>query len=136
MIRARFKVPAKDPRPVSWPIPHPYWVTGQEFGTQHWWLVAYADSVEQIMQLWPDAQDIDSDEAAQYVFTSRFPRPDWMFILWECPACETENRCAESGSHECEECYHWSLVMQNGEAYLMEEDDYYSLEEDDDVDEL
>jgi hypothetical protein len=78
MIRARFFVEDDDYRPVIWPIKHPYWCTGTnaEGGSI---LVAYADTVEDVYQLWPDAQGVEVMETTdKYNFTSRFPRPDWM----------------------------------------------------------
>lgn len=76
MLRVRFKTDAEDPRPISWPIPHPYWVTG--FNDTHSVIVAYADNLEQIQELWPEAEDMDPEEVEDYVFTSRFSKPDWM----------------------------------------------------------
>ena len=75
MIRARFKEPSYDYRPVEWPIKYPYWCTGEGYG--YYTLVAYADSVEDIKRLWPTAIDIEWDEVEGIVFTSRFPKPDW-----------------------------------------------------------
>ncbi|MGO4302278.1 hypothetical protein [Cupriavidus sp. RAF12] len=75
MIRARFFVNADDPRPVIWPIPHPYWVTG--YGDDHAIIVAYADDEEQILRQWPEATSIDANEAEAYTFTSRFTKPTW-----------------------------------------------------------
>lgn len=34
MIRARFRVAVDDYRPIKWPLPHPYWCTGERGG--HW----------------------------------------------------------------------------------------------------
>jgi hypothetical protein len=31
-----------------------------------------------IAKNWPDAEDIDREEAAEYAYTSRFPKPKWM----------------------------------------------------------
>ncbi|PFH29081.1 hypothetical protein [Burkholderia sp. JKS000303] len=76
MIRARFSVNLDDPRPVNWPISHPYWVTG--YGENHATIVAYADDETEIMRNWPDAHDFSFVEAAgDYVFTDRFPKPAW-----------------------------------------------------------
>ena len=75
MIRARFKVNPDDPRPMVWPIKHPYWVTG--YGENYSIVVAYADDQEEILRQWPDASDIDTEEVSEYVFTSRFVRPEW-----------------------------------------------------------
>ena len=74
--RYRLKTPsASDPRPVKWPPPHPYWVTG--YGDDCAVIVFYADSEEQVLEHWPDAYDLDGEECDGYTFTDRFPRPDW-----------------------------------------------------------
>lgn len=86
MIRARFKLhmnvleDPEDYRPVSWPIKHPYWCTGsgEDSDGDFWTIVAYADSEEEILSLWPEACEIDAEERDEYTFTSRFPRPDWL----------------------------------------------------------
>ncbi len=75
MIRARFKTNESDPRPVVWPIAHPYWITG--YGDGYGIVVAYAEDEAEIVRNWPDASDIDSEKVDGYLFTSRFPRPDW-----------------------------------------------------------
>lgn len=76
MIRARFKVDHIDYRPVNWPIKHPYWCTGYT-GDCTPILVAYADNEEEILGNWPEAHSIDAEEVSEYVFTGRFPKPDW-----------------------------------------------------------
>ncbi|WP_396190101.1 hypothetical protein [Flavobacterium sp.] len=78
MIRARFKVAIDDPRPIHWPLKHPYWVSG--YGDGYMILVAYADNEEEILKNWPEAEHIDSTEVEQYNFTSRFPQPSWFNI--------------------------------------------------------
>lgn len=78
MIRTRFKICEEDFRPVKWPIKHPYWVTG--YGDDYTILVAYADDWMEIMENWPEAFDLDSEDVTEYVFTSRFPKPDWMEV--------------------------------------------------------
>lgn len=75
MIRARFHANPVDPRPVKWPIKHPYWVTG--YGDDYSIIVAYADSEEQILGLWPEAAEIESTDPDGYQFTDRFPKPGW-----------------------------------------------------------
>ena len=75
MIRSRFKQPTEDPRPVNWPIKHPYWVSGE--GDGYHIIVAYADDEAEILANWPEATDIDSEEATEYTFTSRFYKPRW-----------------------------------------------------------
>lgn len=75
MIRARFKTNPDDPRPVNWPIKHPYWVTG--CGDSYSIVVAYAEDEDELRANWPDANDIDAEEAEGYAFSDRFPMPDW-----------------------------------------------------------
>lgn len=78
MIRARFEITAEDGdyRPVRWPIKHPYWCTGQRHPC-HYYIVAYADDVAEILSNWPDAEKIVHVAASEYAFTDRFPRPEW-----------------------------------------------------------
>lgn len=77
MIRARFFTKSKDdPRPVSWPVKHPFWITGET--DEHAVIIAYADDEDEIKRLWPEAEDIESVEAFDYIFTGQFPKPDWM----------------------------------------------------------
>jgi hypothetical protein len=76
MIRARFHVNAEDPRPVNWPIKHPYWVTG--YGDGHAIIVAYADDEDEIYRNWPDAEVFTFVHGVTgYTFTDRFAKPDW-----------------------------------------------------------
>lgn len=76
MIRARFRVNPRDPRPVNWPIKHPYWVTGE--GNGYAIVVAYADDEVEILANWPEATSINSEECSEYTFTSRFQKPEWL----------------------------------------------------------
>jgi hypothetical protein len=75
MIRARFYTDSEDYRPVKWPIKYPYWCSGETHRASI--LIAYADSVEEIYELWPEAYQIEWEEVDEIVFTSRFPRPRW-----------------------------------------------------------
>lgn len=75
MIRARFHANHDDPRPLNWPIKHPYWVTG--YGDDYSTVVAYADNEEEILANWPEAHNIDVSYTDKYSFTDRFPKPDW-----------------------------------------------------------
>jgi len=79
MLRVRFKQPTEDYRPVKWPLKHPYWCTGSSGDPEdHYFvLVAYADSEDEILENWPEAEDLDSEEVDAYKFTSRFPKPQW-----------------------------------------------------------
>lgn len=78
MIRARFMANSEDYRPVKFPPPHPWWCTGYTGDGSYSIVVAYADDVNQIFEYWPEAKDIDSKEVSEYVFTDRFPKPDWL----------------------------------------------------------
>lgn len=75
MIRGRFHADAADSRPVNWPVKHPYWCTGH--GDGYSIVVAYADDEAEILRNWPEATNINAEEVTEYVFTSRFPKPDW-----------------------------------------------------------
>lgn len=75
MIRVRFKCNPDDPRPIHWPITHPYWVSGS--GEGYSIVVAYADNEAEILRNWPDAYDLDCEERDGYTFTDRFPKPIW-----------------------------------------------------------
>lgn len=81
MIRARFHVEGPDPRPVIWPIYHPYWITASgisERNVEEFTLVAYADDLAQLQSWWPGARLISWTLAEQYTYTDRFPEPQWM----------------------------------------------------------
>lgn len=76
LLRARFYVNPDDYRPVVWPISHPYWCSGTT--DENSIIVAYVESEEEIMRLWPDAEKIDiMSEEEGYTFSDRFPRPEW-----------------------------------------------------------
>lgn len=78
MIRARFKANPDDPRPITWPIKHPYWITGYAGDDSYSTVVAYADDLDYIKTNWPEAADIEFTEETEYKFTGRFPKPEWM----------------------------------------------------------
>lgn len=75
MIRAQFKANEDDYRPINWPVKHPHWCTG--YGDGYSIVVAYADNVEEILENWPEATEIDAEEMEEYTFTERFAKPDW-----------------------------------------------------------
>jgi len=75
MIKARFYIVAEDYRPTKWPIKYPYWCIGET--EREALLVAYADSLEEIQELWPEADQVEWAEVDEVVFTSRLPKPDW-----------------------------------------------------------
>lgn len=79
MIRARFYIRFKDCngdyRPIKWPIKYPYWCTGES--NDSFTLIAYADSMEQITGLWPEAYDIEIKEVDEIKFSDRLRKPEW-----------------------------------------------------------
>ncbi len=76
MLRIRFKANPEDPRPINWPVKHPYWITGSGVGYSI--VVSYADDEEYIRENWPEAKDLEVTDVDGYVFTDRFPRPNWL----------------------------------------------------------
>lgn len=76
MIRARFTAQDGDARPANWPVKHPFWCTGYD-SVDRPTVVAYADNEHYVLQNWPDAIDIESNEVDGYVFTDRFKKPEW-----------------------------------------------------------
>lgn len=79
MKRARFFVSKKacknDYRPIKWPIKYPYWCTRENSG--RFILIAYVDSIDELEELWPEAEQIETTEETEIFFSSRFPKPDW-----------------------------------------------------------
>lgn len=79
MKRIRFYVSKEackgDFRPAKWPIEHPYWRSGEN--STHFILIAYVDSVDELIELWPEAEIDVVEEVAKVEFTSRFPKPNW-----------------------------------------------------------
>ena len=79
MLRVRFRVNVEDPRPVHWPVKHPYWVTGEggDDPDRYAVVVSYADDERYIFENWPEATWLDFETVEGYTFTDRFPKPDW-----------------------------------------------------------
>jgi hypothetical protein len=80
MIRARFRTNPNDYRPVNWPVKHPYWCTGYMGDDSAAIVVAYADDLDEVMRNWPDATDVDVTEVTEYMFSGRFPKPEWFTV--------------------------------------------------------
>lgn len=74
MNRYRFRIPGSDGRPVVFPPPGPFWITG--YGDDDTVVVAYC-TAGQIKLFWPDAFDIDDGGEQEISFSSRFPQPAW-----------------------------------------------------------
>lgn len=75
MLRVRFHANIQDPRPINWPVKHPYWVTGE--GEDYAVIVSYADDENYILANWPEASNLEIEERESYTFTDRFPKPKW-----------------------------------------------------------
>lgn len=75
MLRVRFHANPDDYRPVKWPVKYPFWCTG--YGENHSVVVAYVDSVDELMELWPEASNLDIEGRESITFTDRFPKPSW-----------------------------------------------------------
>lgn len=79
MIQANFYIKFSDCdgdyRPIKWPIKYPYWCTGETNDT--FIIIAYADNVEQILELWPEAYDIETEEVNEIKFSDRLRKPEW-----------------------------------------------------------
>lgn len=76
MYRIRFKTNSADPRPINWPIKHPYWISGYD-SDDNTIIISYADSKAYILDNWPEAFDLDVEKVDSYSFSSRFPKPKW-----------------------------------------------------------
>lgn len=102
--RYRFKTRAvKDFRPLKdmSRINMPWWCTGESFDGDYVTIVCYLPEDEDLLKYWDDAFDIESDEVEKIVYSSRFPKPDWVKddsntdALFEtkktrCPKCRKE----------------------------------------------
>lgn len=71
----RFHANDADPRPVQFPPPGPYWITG--YGEDHATVVAYLPEGVLVTDYWPEATHIQTEKADGIVFSERFAKPDW-----------------------------------------------------------
>lgn len=74
-LRHRFQANLADPRPVTFPPPGPYWVSG--LGEDYAIVVAYLPPDVEVSTYWPEAKEVESEERASLTFTDRFPKPEW-----------------------------------------------------------
>lgn len=125
--RVRFRCNDEDPRPVTFPPPGPFWITG--YGDDYATVVAYfpgAVSVNDVLAYWPEADDMDFSGHDEVTYTDRFPKPEW----WtEGDEAEPPN-CPNHGkpcTWDCEmECYLQDAeyeVNPSSEPALMQVDD-------------
>jgi hypothetical protein len=77
LLRIRFKANPDDYRPIHWPVKHPYWCSGFAGDGSYAIVISYADDTNYILENWPEAKDLETEEVNGYVFTDRFPKPDW-----------------------------------------------------------
>ena len=79
MIRCRFYLNKEDVnndyRPAIWPIKYPYWCTGES--DNNFSIVAYFDSLDDLVKQWPEAHTIETENVYKIKFNDRFPKPDW-----------------------------------------------------------
>lgn len=77
-MRIRFKVNLEDPRPIKFPPPGPYWITGRVgFDTNIHTLVGHFREMSQVKEFWPEAYDLEGPVEVKITFSDRFPKPDW-----------------------------------------------------------
>jgi len=79
LFRARFYIDFEDCdedyRPISWPIKYPYWVSGEN--EESFIIVTYCENKNEIIELWPEAHDIELEKVDNVEFSGRFPKPEW-----------------------------------------------------------
>ena len=75
LLRIRFHANPDDYRPVKWPVKYPFWCSG--YGEDFSVVIAYVDSVDELMELWPEASNLDIEERESITFTDRFLKPSW-----------------------------------------------------------
>ena len=75
--RNLFKIPGDDGRPMTFPPPGPFWITGSN--DTHVTVVAYLPIGSEVTDqaLWPDAEDIDAEVKDTIQYTDRFRKPEW-----------------------------------------------------------
>lgn len=77
-MRVRFHANTDDPRPVQFPPPGPYWVSGHAGDDSYAVIVAFVQTEAQITEYWPEADEIDvMQRDVPITFTARFAQPDW-----------------------------------------------------------
>lgn len=75
--RFKFEIAGSDPRPMVFPPPGPYWITGYaERGIS---VLAYipVDEFLKDPKYWPDATFIKSELNVELEYTKALPKPDW-----------------------------------------------------------
>lgn len=75
--RHRFQANHDDPRPVIFPPPGPYWITGYAGDDSYAIVVAYLPAGDAVTDYWPEAAQIETEERADIIYTDRFQKPEW-----------------------------------------------------------
>lgn len=82
LVRYRFKTKAVDDyRPLidMKSIKMPWWCAGYAGYNSHVIIVCYLPKGEDLFKYWDDAFSIDKEEVSEITYTSRFPKPSWLF---------------------------------------------------------
>lgn len=80
--RVRFLSANSDPRPVTFPPPGPYWISGYQYDflsddSMKTVLIAYLPKKSDLKKYWPEAEVDGWYGQMPIKFTDRFPKPDW-----------------------------------------------------------
>ena len=81
MFRYRFLTKAVyDPRPLVGmeEINMPWWCTGVSYDCSYCPIVCYLPDDEPLTKYWDDAFEIEREAVTEIVYSSRFPKPEWI----------------------------------------------------------
>ena len=73
--RHRFHANEDDYRPVIWPPLGPYWCSG--YGDDYSIVIAYLPKGQNLLDYWPEADNVDTEDRNEITFSDRFPCPKW-----------------------------------------------------------
>ena len=76
--RYRFKSDSIDLRPVIdlAEIQMPWWCSGYD-ADDNAYIICYLPYDADLLKYWPEAFDVEYEEANEIVYTDRFPKPEW-----------------------------------------------------------
>ena len=74
--RYRFWTAAEDYRPIKFPPPGPWWCSGSDFQDRSC-IIVYLPSITNLLEYWPEAEEVEFTEESEIIFTDRFSKPDW-----------------------------------------------------------
>ena len=77
--RYRFKTNSPDLRPVIdlAEIQMPWWCSGYD-SDDNAYIICYLPEDADLLTYWPEAFEIESEDADRIVYTDRFPKPEWI----------------------------------------------------------